>query len=188
MLKTRLPSPALVVACIALAVALGGAGYAAVTLPANSVGSKQVKPNSLKGADILESSLLGLQKGQVVTNSRVLLPSSGFVTLITVSGVGRIEVDCAPGAASTNERFFNTTSAAALTWVGAGGDNATYQTVGPGSAGSPFSTSGADISDLATWYIRTAGSNPKVTVIHVATVLEDMVASRHFARAEVANG
>lgn len=42
-LVTRyLPSPAMVVACTALAVALGGTGYAALTLPRNSVGTKQL--------------------------------------------------------------------------------------------------------------------------------------------------
>jgi hypothetical protein len=71
------PSPALVLACVALAVALSGTSYAAFVLPANSVGAKQlrksavtstkiakgavagakVKDDSLGGADILESSL-----------------------------------------------------------------------------------------------------------------------------------
>ena len=35
----RLPSPAMVVACAALTVALGGTGYAAIKLPRNSVGT-----------------------------------------------------------------------------------------------------------------------------------------------------
>ncbi len=35
----RLPSPAMVVACVALTVALGGTGYAAIKLPRNSVGT-----------------------------------------------------------------------------------------------------------------------------------------------------
>jgi hypothetical protein len=61
------PSPALVVACIALAVALGGTSYAAISLPKSSVGTKQlkknavtspkVKNNTIKGVDVLESSL-----------------------------------------------------------------------------------------------------------------------------------
>jgi hypothetical protein len=71
------PSPGLVVACIALIVALGGTGYAALKLPANSVGAKQLKkgavvrakikngavdasklaPNSVGGASINESAL-----------------------------------------------------------------------------------------------------------------------------------
>ena len=37
------PSPALVVACLALAITLGGTSYAAVTLPRNSVGTPQLK-------------------------------------------------------------------------------------------------------------------------------------------------
>ncbi len=39
----RRPSPALIVAFVALIVALGGTSYAAFTLPANSVGTKQLK-------------------------------------------------------------------------------------------------------------------------------------------------
>lgn len=71
------PQPATIIACIALAVALGGTSYAAINLPANSVGPKQLKKNAvtrvkikngavtgakvanntIRGADILESSL-----------------------------------------------------------------------------------------------------------------------------------
>jgi hypothetical protein len=43
----RLPSPAMVVACVALAVALGGTSYAAITLPRNSVGTKQLRSNAV---------------------------------------------------------------------------------------------------------------------------------------------
>lgn len=39
----RRPSPAMVVALLALFVSLGGGAYAAVTLPKNSVGTKQLK-------------------------------------------------------------------------------------------------------------------------------------------------
>jgi hypothetical protein len=46
-----LPSPALVIACIALLVALGGTGYAAFKLPANSVSSVHVRDHSLLGKD-----------------------------------------------------------------------------------------------------------------------------------------
>jgi hypothetical protein len=51
------PSPAIVVASLALAVALGGTGYAALVLPANSVGTVQVKNGSLLAADF--------KKGQI---------------------------------------------------------------------------------------------------------------------------
>src|SRR2546430_2520504 len=100
------PSPALVVACIALFVALSGFGYAAIKLPRNSVGTKQLKngavtgkkiakravsgakiapdavtgdkvaDNSLTGADVLESSL-----GRVpsASNGTTRIPPNGSV-------------------------------------------------------------------------------------------------------------
>jgi hypothetical protein len=42
----RRPSPALVVACLALMIALSGVSYAAVTLPRNSVGTPHLKRNA----------------------------------------------------------------------------------------------------------------------------------------------
>jgi hypothetical protein len=53
MRQIRSPSPALVVACIALAVALGGTAVAAVTaLPPNSVGGVQMKNNAVGASEI----------------------------------------------------------------------------------------------------------------------------------------
>jgi hypothetical protein len=48
----RMPSPALVVASLALFVALGGTGYAVTALPRDSVTSTQVKDGSLEAADL----------------------------------------------------------------------------------------------------------------------------------------
>jgi hypothetical protein len=50
-LRRRL-SFANVVSVIALFVALGGVGYAAIKLPKNSVGSKQIKDGQVKGGDL----------------------------------------------------------------------------------------------------------------------------------------
>lgn len=47
------PSPAMVVACVALAVALGGTSVAAIqALPKNSVGTKQIKNGAVTGAKV----------------------------------------------------------------------------------------------------------------------------------------
>jgi hypothetical protein len=51
------PSPALVIALIALFVALGGTGYAALKLPKNSVGTKQLKNNAVTGVKVKNGSL-----------------------------------------------------------------------------------------------------------------------------------
>ena len=61
------PSPAMVVACAALFVSLGGVGYAAIVLPANSVGTKQLKRNAVNSAKVKKYSLLrsDFKRGQV---------------------------------------------------------------------------------------------------------------------------
>ena len=51
------PSPALVVSLVALAVALGGTGYAVTQLPKNSVGTAQIKKNAVTGAKVKAGSL-----------------------------------------------------------------------------------------------------------------------------------
>jgi hypothetical protein len=48
----RRPSPSLILAFVALLVALGGTSYAAITLPKNSVGTKQLKKNAVTSAKI----------------------------------------------------------------------------------------------------------------------------------------
>src|SRR5215210_2751408 len=53
----RNPSPALVIACLALFVALGGTTYAAVTLPKNSVTAKQIAKNAVGASEIRASAV-----------------------------------------------------------------------------------------------------------------------------------
>jgi hypothetical protein len=52
-------SPATVISVVALFVALAGTGYAAVSLPAHSVGTAQLKANAVTSAKVLNGSLLG---------------------------------------------------------------------------------------------------------------------------------
>ena len=57
-MRLRPPSPALVVACLALAVALSGGAYAVSTaLPRNSVGPAQLKANAVNSAKVQNRSL-----------------------------------------------------------------------------------------------------------------------------------
>ena len=60
-------SPAMVVACIALAVALGGTSYAALRLPRNSVGTAQLRANSVTSSKIRNHTLLirDFRSGQI---------------------------------------------------------------------------------------------------------------------------
>ena len=51
------PTPAMVVAILALMVALGGTSYAAIKLPKNSVGTKQIKKRAVTGAKIRKNAV-----------------------------------------------------------------------------------------------------------------------------------
>jgi hypothetical protein len=51
----------MLVALLALFVALGGTGYAALTLPRNSVGSKQLKKNAVTGKKIRKNAVSSLK-------------------------------------------------------------------------------------------------------------------------------
>ena len=55
----KLPSPALIVATVALFVALGGTSYAVMKLPKNSVGSEQIKNGSIRAADLSKAVAMG---------------------------------------------------------------------------------------------------------------------------------
>jgi hypothetical protein len=71
-LKRFRPSPALVVASLALAVALGGTGYAAIALPANSVGTKQLKNGAVIAAKVKRGALraANFAPGQIPQGSK----------------------------------------------------------------------------------------------------------------------
>jgi hypothetical protein len=66
------PSPALVIACIALTIALGGTSYAAITLPRNSVGTAQLKTNAVNSAKVKNRSLraIDFRRGQLPRGAR----------------------------------------------------------------------------------------------------------------------
>jgi hypothetical protein len=58
-LSVRRPSPALVISCVALLIALGGTGYATVLqVPRNSVGTAQLKNSAVISAKVKNRSLL----------------------------------------------------------------------------------------------------------------------------------
>jgi hypothetical protein len=66
-LRIRRPPPALVVACVALAVALSGTSYAAFRLPKASVGTAQLKKGAVTSAKVKDKTLLAsdFAKGQI---------------------------------------------------------------------------------------------------------------------------
>jgi hypothetical protein len=57
----RLPTPAMLVACIALAASLGGVSYAASVLPKNSVGTAQVQKSAVTASKLKKNAVTGVK-------------------------------------------------------------------------------------------------------------------------------
>jgi hypothetical protein len=64
MLKRHAPSPAMVVAIIALVISATGVTWAAATLPNNSVGTAQVRDNSIRSGDIRDQNVRHVDLGK----------------------------------------------------------------------------------------------------------------------------
>lgn len=103
-ISLRRPSPALVIACIALGIALGGTGYATVLqVPKNSVGTAQLKssavtngklaPNAVTSAKVRNRSLLraDFAAGQLPAGPAGPTGPTGPAGPPGVSGIERIE-------------------------------------------------------------------------------------------------
>jgi hypothetical protein len=119
-LGRRAPSPAMVVACLALLVALGGTGYAAIKLPANSVGTKQlrngavtagkVRGNALTGGQIRESTLgtVPFAADADSANSADRAQTAGNATSAGSAPISRLDYQAAitfvPGGGTTATR------------------------------------------------------------------------------------
>src|SRR3954447_5169731 len=58
-MKLHPPPPALAIALLALFVAIGGTGYAALKLPKNSVGAKQLRKGAVRSSDIAANAVTG---------------------------------------------------------------------------------------------------------------------------------
>jgi len=92
----RRPSPALVVSVIALIVALGGTGYAALKIPKSSVGSKQlkngavttkkIKNDAVTGAKIKLSTLGTVPSAAIATNATNATNASNAANASTLGG------------------------------------------------------------------------------------------------------
>jgi hypothetical protein len=150
-----------VIAIIALFVALGGSSYAAITLPKNSVGPKQieknavrsveVKPRSLLKSDLKKSAIQSLQGAQGPQGpqglqgpqgapgapgaTKVIARDSAF-TVIAPDTNDNAQVDCLPGETATG-----------------GGIETTNGHTGDMMAGVSRPVSGADDKPTG-WYVR----------------------------------
>ena len=70
--RIRRPSPSMAIALIALFVALGGTGYAAINLPRNSVAAKHIKKGAVRTSEVKNRSLrrTDFKRGQLPRGPR----------------------------------------------------------------------------------------------------------------------
>jgi hypothetical protein len=110
-ISVRRPSPALVISCVALTVALGGTSYATVLqVPKNSVGTPQLKNSAVTTAKVKNRTLLraDFAPGQLAAGPAGPVGPAGPAGPsgpAGVSGVERIETS-SPSASTTTRSVF----------------------------------------------------------------------------------
>jgi hypothetical protein len=114
-LRRHRPSPAMVVALVALFVALGGSSYAAITLKKNSVKSRNIANGQVKRIDIQDDAINSSKVEMFSLVSRDFKPGqipqgppgpkgdSGVTSLTvrTATGDSDVTVKCQPGERAT---------------------------------------------------------------------------------------
>lgn len=79
------PSPAMIVACVALVLSVAGTSYAAITLPAGSVGTAQLKDGAVTSAKVKNGTLV---LADIKTTALSSLGRVGLGSGSTTIGVG----------------------------------------------------------------------------------------------------
>lgn len=118
-------TPALVIATLALVVALGGTGYAALSIPRNSVGTSQLRNGSVTNAKIVPGAGVTIVYTRATTNVVVAPDSEGGGDATCPKGTyaigGGVGTNDVPGVAVTETLPFNATtnsySGAANAWA-----------------------------------------------------------------------
>jgi len=163
----RRPSPALVVACIALLVALGGTSYATVlNVPRNSVGTAELKrnavkpaklaPNAVRTAHVLNGSLLAVdfRAGQIPAGAKGDKGDKGEKGDQGAPGLSGYE-RVATSSPATNATFksHSTSCPAGKRAVGGGGDTSNYN-----AAAGPFMIASRPNAQGTAWTVTMVAS------------------------------
>lgn len=151
------PSPALIVSCVALAVALGGTGYAITALPKNSVGAKQIKKDAVTGAKIKDGSVEARDLQPGVLAQAGAKGDTGATGAQGAAGPAGPSGITATASVAMVDNTTLTGSAAAMVRLDAAGDAALRQSTGRITVGA---ASTLVINAAATlWHSSGAGLN-----------------------------
>jgi hypothetical protein len=91
-------TPSLIISVIALFVALGGASYAAIKIPRNSVGAAQIKKNAVTSPKVKDRSLLAkdFRTGQLPRGARGATGPAGPTFSFAISESSSLTVTATP--------------------------------------------------------------------------------------------
>lgn len=98
-LSNARPSPALIVAVLALVLALGGSAYAAAIAPANSVRTASIKDGEVRSRDLLDGTVRAADLAEDSVDSSELAPLSvgseelSGVTTVTSNSAATLDAD-----------------------------------------------------------------------------------------------
>ena len=147
--RLRRPSPAMAVALVALFVALSGGAYAAVTLPAHSVGAAQLKTFAVTNPKLAVNSV----------GSRKIMPGAvGFYRVNRSEVQLRVNNTCAAGQAMTAiDIRGNATCAPATAEI----NSASAAAVSVSSATTPASVSSLSLPAGSAYAVQ---ANPYITI------------------------
>jgi hypothetical protein len=154
-LQALRPSPAMVVAVIALIVAISGTAYAA-----GKIGTKKIKNNAISTQKIKDNAVTGskLATGAVGTVMR-----QGPTTTIPGGSAKSVEVNCKPGERATGGGVYNESNVGSLLVT------SSYPLPNPSTA--PATGDGQTPTGWRVWISNTlpAGSNRDVNAYVICT-------------------
>jgi hypothetical protein len=139
-LLTRL-TYANVISTLALFLALGGGAYAAVKLPSNSVTTKQIKPGAIKASDLGKGSVtLSKIKGNAVDGSKLINDSlkgadineSTLGVVPAAAALGRVDYETATNTGNPGSTSIKATATCPGGFTVVGGGASLSNTAGAG--------------------------------------------------------
>jgi hypothetical protein len=166
------PSPALVVACLALFLSLGGVGYAALNIPAGSVNSSHLATGSVKKSEIATNAVGSAELASSAVKSADV--ANGSIKAADLSASAAPDVYAAylrPNAGSSSinvgwqSRSFE---APTLVYTGTGRYTVTFQREGGLGCAVP-SAMAFDAASAVTFRVVSQACNAQETTFELAT-------------------
>jgi len=183
----RRVSPSLVVSCLALLIALGGVGYAATSLPANSVGAKQLKRSAVTGAKIRSNAVTGAKvRDDSLTGADISEATLGEVPSATHADVAASAATAASAGTATHAASADVATTASTAGHATSADSAANAAAlggfaaanymlsfggGAEAGGDPFSALGGDGTSLLVGFTGTNVGQVKMACSDPATSL-----------------